>query len=47
LGEKNYNDQLKVRLNKAEALVLSLGTPKSIKRRRTAVDQEHNEDGSD
>ncbi len=46
LGEKHRNDHLKIRLDKSEALVISLGTSGSVKRRRTA-EQEHKDDGSD
>ncbi len=46
LGEKYRNEQFKIRLDKAEALVITLGTSSSVKRRRT-VEQEHEDDGSD
>ncbi len=46
MGERGYIDQLKVRLDKAEALVISLGTANPGKRRRTAVGQERDDDVS-
>ena len=46
LGERGYIDQLKIRLDKAEALVISLGTANPGKRSRTD-EQEHKDDGSD
>jgi hypothetical protein len=46
LGERSYIEQLKIRLDRAEALAISLGTPKPNKRSRTD-EQEHKDDGSD
>jgi hypothetical protein len=43
LEEKHRNERMKIRLDKAEALAISLGTPKTNKRNRT----EHESDGSD
>ncbi len=45
LGEKHRSDQLTIRLEKSEALVITLGISSSVKRRRT-VEQEHKDDGS-
>ncbi len=46
MGESTYIDQLKSRLDKAEALVISLGTANPGKKSRTD-EQEHKDDGSD
>ena len=46
LAEKYRNEQLKIRLDKSEALVITLGTSSPVKRKRTAQ-QEHKDDGSD
>ena len=47
LEEKHRNEQMKVRLDKAESLAISLGTPNPGKRRRAAANLEHDGDGSD
>jgi hypothetical protein len=47
LEERHRNEQMKIGLDKAEALAISLGTPKPSKRRRTAVNLEHDDVGSD
>ncbi len=46
MEESTYIDQLKSRLDKAEALVISLGTANPGKKSRTD-EQEHKDDGSD
>jgi hypothetical protein len=46
LGEKHRNEQLKIRLDKSESLVITLGTSNSVRGNRT-IDREHKEDGSD
>ena len=43
LGEKHRNEQMKIRLDRAEALAIKLGTPKTNRGYRT----EHESDGSD
>ena len=44
--EKHRNERMRIRLDKAEALAISLGTPKTSKRNRTD-EQEQEGDGSD
>ncbi len=46
LGERAYIDQMKIRLDKAEALAISLGTTKPSKKSRTDG-QEHEDDETD
>ncbi len=46
LGERHRNEQMKIRLDRAEALAIRLGTPKTNKRSRTD-EREHESDGSD
>ncbi len=47
LEEKYRNEQMKIRLDKAEALAISLGASNPSKRRRTSVNLEHDDDVSD
>ena len=43
LGERCLNDQLTIRLEKSEALAITLGISGSVKRKR-AVEKEHKDD---
>jgi hypothetical protein len=45
LEEKHRYERMKIRLDKAEALAISLGTPKPSKKSRT-YEQGHEEEGS-
>ncbi len=46
LGESSYIEQLKARLEKAEALAIKLGTVHPDERSGTAAEQEHKSDES-
>ncbi len=46
LEEKYRNERMKARLDKAESLAISLGTPKPGKKRRAADSLERDENGS-
>ena len=46
LEEKHRNERMKIRMDKAEALAIRLGAPKTSKRSRTD-EQEHEDDGSE